>query len=270
MQVWVLGSGSRGNAVVIESGGARILVDAGFQPHDLRARLHAVGVAPESIESVVVTHEHGDHVRGAAASASRFGWTVYATAGTIAAAPSLREAGATPIRAGDTVGIGGFGVTPVRASHDAAEPAVLVVTATASGARCGVAYDLGCVTAPVASALADLDLLLLEANHDELMLAHGPYPPSVRERISGRRGHLSNRVAGLTARGLVHRGLRHIVLAHLSETCNDPRTALRDVGTPLRATRFAGRLSVAPQERSVGPFAAGRRAAAAVQLDLGL
>lgn len=269
MQIWILGSGSRGNAVLIDSGCGRLLVDAGFQPRELQARLAAVGVAPESIDSLVVTHEHTDHVRGVAAAA-RHGWTVYATQGTITASAVLRKAGAVPLVPGIAAAAGAIDVLAVRAPHDAAEPAVIVATARHSGARCAVAYDLGRVTHPVAQALAGADLLVLEANHDELMLAHGPYPPSVRERIAGGRGHLSNRAAALAARAAAHRSLRHVVLAHLSDSCNEARTALRDVAGALRGTRFAGRLAAAPQDRPVGPFSAARREPAALQLTLGL
>jgi phosphoribosyl 1,2-cyclic phosphodiesterase len=117
-----------------------------------------------------------------------------------------------------------------------------------------------------------LDILVIEANHDEGMLRAGPYPASVQARIGGKFGHLSNRVAAQTAGQCMHAGLNNIVLAHLSENCNEPRAALRTVGDTLRRARFKGRLTASSQDRVVGPFTAGASSAALapVQLALGL
>lgn len=270
MRMWLLGSGSRGNAVVLESGDTRILVDAGFAPSILVERMRSVEIAPESIQAVIVTHEHTDHVRGTRALCERFGWAAHATAGTITASRDLAGCNPSSFRAGDAISIGDMDVLSVRSSHDAAEPVVLVVTSRSSGARTGIAYDLGVATQSVTDALCDLDMLILEANHDELMLHAGPYPASVRARISGRNGHLSNGRAGELAREVTHRGLRQIVLAHISEKCNTPRTALGDVSSAMSRTRFTGRLSAAHQDRIAGPFEPGVRRTRAVQLDLAL
>jgi phosphoribosyl 1,2-cyclic phosphodiesterase len=268
--MWLLGSGSRGNAVVLESGGTRILIDAGFSPPILAERMRTVEIAPESIEAVVVTHEHTDHVRGVRVLCDRFGWVAHATAGTITASRDLGLCGATSFRAGDGFSIGDIDLLSIRSSHDAAEPVILVATSRSSGARAGIAYDLGVATQSTIDGLSDLDMLVLEANHDEFMLHAGPYPPSVRARISGRQGHLSNGRAGQLAREVVHRNLRQIVLAHISEKCNTPRTALTDVGGAIARARFTGRLSAATQDRVAGPFEPGARRAAAVQLALAL
>lgn len=268
--MWLLGSGSRGNSVVLESGDTRLLVDAGFAPSILIERMRAVEIAPESISAVVVTHEHTDHVRGVRILCDRYGWTAHSTAGTIAACRDLAACGAKPFRAGDGLSIGDLDLLSVRSSHDAAEPVVLVATSRSTGARTGIAYDLGIATQSVTDALRDLDMLVVEANHDELMLHTGPYPASVRARIAGRNGHLSNGCAGQLAREVAHRGLRHIVLAHLSEKCNAPRTALTDVNGAISRTRFTGRLTAAHQDRVAGPFEPGSRRATAVQLDFAL
>ncbi|MFI5240057.1 MAG: MBL fold metallo-hydrolase, partial [Gemmatimonadales bacterium] len=219
MKVWLLGSGSRGNAVVLESGDSRLLIDAGFAASVLVERLRIADIAPESIQAVVVTHEHTDHVRGVRVLCQRFKWASYATAGTIASCRDLTDCGTTSFRAGAGLSIGDIDLLSVRSSHDAAEPVIVVATSRSSGARTGIAYDLGVATQSVTDALRDLDMLILEANHDELMLHAGPYPASVRARISGRSGHLSNGRAGQLAREVAHRDLRQIVLAHLSEKC---------------------------------------------------
>ena len=271
MRLWVLGTGSRGNAVLLESDGARIIVDAGFGVRALAERLAAGRVAPESIDACVVTHEHADHVKGVRHAASRWGWAVHASSGTAAAHAPLRASNASTFAAGAAFRVGPFAVQTVATPHDAAESVAVVVTAD-SGARAGVCYDLGHAPDAVRLALADLDLLVLESNHDEAMLRAGPYPPSVAERIAGRFGHLSNRAAGALARQVAGPGLRHVVLAHLSESCNEPRLASADVGATLARTRFRGAITTALQDVVVGPFvaAAHKRVAGVEQLALGL
>jgi phosphoribosyl 1,2-cyclic phosphodiesterase len=269
MKVWVLGSGSRGNAVLLESGGSRVLIDAGFTPQVLAERLMAIEVAPESVDAVVVTHEHIDHVRGARVAADRFGWSIYATAGTILAAGELRDV-AIPFRAGDIITVTDLDIAAIASPHDAAEPIVVVATAKSTGARAGIAYDMGCVTHQVADGLRDVDLLVIESNHDEAMLHHGPYPDFVRDRIAGRRGHLSNRSAMQLVRSIAHRALKHVVLAHLSENCNTPALALANMREGIMKGKFVGRVTAAQQDGIVGPFEPGARRPAAVQLDFGL
>lgn len=256
--------------MLLESGDSRLLIDAGFAPGILVERLRSVDIAPESIQSVIVTHEHTDHVRGVRILCERYGWTAHATAGTITACRDLIGCGAKPFRAGDGIAIGDMDILSVKSSHDAAEPVVLTVTSRSTGARTGIAYDLGVATQSVIDVMRDLDMLILESNHDELMLHAGPYPASVRARIAGRHGHLSNGRAGQLAREVAHRNLRQIVLAHLSEKCNTPRAALTDVGSAISRTKFSGRLSAASQDRVAGPFEPGARRTAAVQLALAL
>jgi phosphoribosyl 1,2-cyclic phosphodiesterase len=257
MNLWVLGSGSSGNAVLVQTERSSILIDAGFAPRVLKQRLAVAGVAPESIEAVVVTHEHTDHMKGVAAAAKKWGWTIVSTAGTRMMCPDWAGLRAilTPRKSG--VVVGDFHIETVPVSHDANEPIAVIVTSLGEGARAGIVYDLGHVTESVSRALDKLDILVIEANHDEGMLRAGPYPPSLQRRIAGSFGHLSNRVAGHAASQSVHSGLNNIVLAHLSEKCNNPRTALGTVGDALRRARFKGRLTAASQHSVVGPFCAG-------------
>lgn len=273
MRVWVLGSGSGGNAVLIETESSRILVDAGFAPRTLRQRLAVTGVAPESIEAVIVTHEHADHARGVSAAAKKWGWKVVSTSGTRMMCPDWAGLDLVAGAPSAVIAIGEFQIEMVAVSHDASEPVAVVVTSAASGARAGIVYDLGHVSEALSHAMKGLDVLVLEANHDEGMLRAGPYPPSVRMRIAGRLGHLSNSAAGRAAADSTHSGLGNIVLAHLSESCNDARTALKTVGGQLRRTTFRGRVTAAAQGSVTGPFAAGSRGAgpgAAMPLQLAL
>jgi phosphoribosyl 1,2-cyclic phosphodiesterase len=180
----------------------------------------------------------------------------------------VKESGAKAFRAGTVLQIGDLDITTVKSPHDAAEPIIAVATSRTSGARAGIAYDMGCITEPVVDALTDLDLLVLEANHDEAMLANGPYPPALQRRIAGRRGHLSNRAASQLAKKIAHRSLRHIILAHLSEVCNEPGLAIGTVRDAIRPSRFSGAITAAPQDAVIGPFLPGTRPAK--QLELGI
>jgi phosphoribosyl 1,2-cyclic phosphodiesterase len=262
----MLGSGSRGNALLLECAGSRVLIDAGFSPRVLSARLAEIGVAGESIEAVIVTHEHTDHVRGARACAKRWGWELYATAGTTAAYGELANGSVHTFVAGDTLELSEMSLRSVPTPHDAAEPVAFVATARRSGMRTGIAYDIGHVTTTLRSALTELDLLVLESNHDREMLRNGPYPRIVQTRIAGLKGHLSNDDAAVLASECAHTGLEHVVLAHLSQKCNRPTLAKAAVAGALKKTAFRGRVTAAHQDRVAGPFMAEVRQ----QLNLGL
>lgn len=247
MKVHVLGSGSGGNAIVLESERERVLVDAGFSPRMLATRMRSLAVEPESISALLITHEHGDHVRGARFAAARWKWSVHATPGT-AQGYRFRRVPVTPLSPRRDVILNDFSFKVIRTPHDALEPVALVATARSSGARVGIAYDLGHVTERFARQFADVDVLLLEANHDEEMLWSGPYPWIVKQRIAGARGHLSNEAAGVMARYCVHRGLRHIVLCHLSQTNNRPDVAITAVKAALHGSGYRGTLQAALQD----------------------
>ncbi len=271
MKLWVLGSGSRGNAVLLECGGTRVLIDAGFPATVVARRMRTIGVEPESVQAVIITHEHSDHVRGTALGARRYGWSIHATAGTVAGWPPLVDVPVHTFAAGATLTFDRVDIETVRTSHDAADPVAVIATCRTSGTRAGIVYDLGCATEPVRRAVRDLDLLVLEANHDEEMLHTGPYPFVVRRRIASRSGHLSNRDAAELARECAHAGLREIVLAHLSQVNNEPSLATSAVRGSVARTRFRGGVHAAPQDGVLGPFSpALSRTPAAVQLDLGM
>ena len=269
MKLWSLGSGSRGNAILLESNGARMLVDCGFPARTLAHRLRLAGVEPASIADCVLTHEHGDHVRGAAEASRRWGWTLHATAGTARGTADLAPDGACIFAPGATLELDEFTIETHQAPHDASEPVVLLVTAKAGGVRAGIVYDLGHVPAGLPDRFRDLDLLVVESNHDEGMLRAGPYPPSVQARIAGRSGHLSNRVGAEFARACTNRNLAHVVLAHLSEKCNDSGVAVTAARSALARSSYRGGVHAAPQHAAVGPFLPrASRAAAVSQLSL--
>jgi phosphoribosyl 1,2-cyclic phosphodiesterase len=246
------------------------MVDAGFSPRELARRFAVAQIAPESIEAVIVTHEHGDHVKGACGGSDRWGWSVHATAGTVAAAPELATCDVRTFDAGDTLVFDSMRVLTVPVPHDASDPVGIVATDVPSGARVGVLTDLGEPTLGVRGALRDLDVLVLESNHDDVMLERGPYPVAVRRRIASRTGHLSNRSAAVLARACAHAGLQHLVLAHLSEKCNTPDHALAAVSAALVNSRFRGQVSAAAQDVVRGAFVSSSRSARTTQLSLGL
>jgi phosphoribosyl 1,2-cyclic phosphodiesterase len=271
VKLWVLGSGSAGNAVLVECGESRVLVDAGFSPRVLASRLQDIGVAPASIEACVVTHEHTDHVKGAAAGARRWGWALYASAGTVDACAELVEANCVRVGTGETVSLSRMVATTFATPHDAASPVGVRLSCTNTGATAVVCTDVGHASESVRALCTRADLLVIESNHDEGMLRAGPYPPSVQARIASRTGHLSNRACADLTRGAVHKDLAHVVLAHLSAQCNDRGVAHQTTADALRRTRYRGALSVAMQHHVVGPFLprAGRGAPEA-QYALGL
>lgn len=254
MKVWVLGSGSSGNAVLVECGESRVVVDCGFGTRTIAGRLRSIGIAPASIEACIVTHEHADHIKGAAAASRKWGWSLFASIGTVDVWEDLRRVRCTRVPVGESVILPHMTMTTYAVPHDAVSPIGVRLTSTATGASAVVCTDLGHASVSARALCRDADILVLESNHDEAMLRAGPYPPSVQARIASRVGHLSNRAAADLARESVNRNLAHVVLAHISEHCNDHGLAQRAMRDVLRRTRFAGTTSVALQHSVVGPF----------------
>jgi len=224
-----LGSGSEGNALVVESGGAappiRILIDCGFGPARARQRLERLGLAPRDLHAIFVTHEHGDHLGGAARLARTAGIPLHITRGTVAA--GLREIpdGVTLrfIEADRPVELEGLRIEPVPVPHDAREPVQFVVDDGTR--RLGVLTDLGQSTPHLIRRLSRLDALVLECNHDPRLLHEGPYPWALKQRIAGPWGHLGNDAAAALLAGLDQSRLRMLVAAHLSRSNNRPELA---------------------------------------------
>ncbi len=268
MRGWTLGSGSSGNALLLESGPHRILIDCGFGPRAIATRLKAIDVAPESISALLLTHEHVDHAQGAERAQKKYRWPVYASVGTLAALRDIEPRWRHPITPGEMLGLDGFSIEAVAIPHDAAGPLAFAVTATASGARVGVAHDLGAVPEALRRVFAACDALCVEANHDEELLRNGPYPRALQERIRGGRGHISNAQAATLAADLAGPSLQSMTLLHLSEVNNRPDLAERAVAAAMRRAGFRGGVSAAPR-RSVGEaFVLGARRAVSVQLSL--
>lgn len=222
MRFALLGSGSRGNATLIEAGGARLLLDCGFTLAETEARLQRLGCEPGSIAALLLTHEHSDHVRGALAFARRHRVPLWATAGTRLAVQRNDGNGVEwgLLTGGACAQIAGFEVRSVTVPHDAREPCQFVVAHRAR--RLGLLTDTGCITPHIRAAYQACDALLFEYNHDASLLRDGPYPPQLKARIRSGWGHLSNDQSQRFLSELDLTRAQHLVALHLSETNNTP------------------------------------------------
>jgi phosphoribosyl 1,2-cyclic phosphodiesterase len=318
----VLASGSKGNSTVITGGRTRVLVDAGLSCRELFKRMRAAGEEPETLNAIVVTHEHQDHVNGLAVTARKLGIPVYFTEATHRAwmrwliprrqmtyaqwleqcrrqaaerqaepeasvsvdcdpdeaesqpqdvsnpGPVLPAESSTPalkddptwlpaveyFEAGRPFIVGDLLLSPFTIPHDAADPVGFVIST--EGVRMGFATDLGYITPNVKQQLRELDLLLLESNHDLEMLRDGPYPWSVKQRVLSRVGHLSNDAASEFLSASYDGQAAYVILAHLSENNNLPELARVSAERALvgRASLLANRLLLAEQNQPLAPI----------------
>jgi phosphoribosyl 1,2-cyclic phosphodiesterase len=223
-----LQSGSNGNCIYVEAGGVRLLFDAGIAGSLAERRLKACGRDIRDVDALFISHDHADHVRCAGIYQRKFGIPIYATPGTLHTALSRHPLGKLThveyFRPGGAVSMGGVTVQTIPTTHDSAEGAAFVVEA--DGRRLGILTDLGHPFAGLDEIIGSLDAVFIESNYDPGMLAQGSYPPSLKQRIRGPRGHLSNaEAAELVAR--CGSRLAWVCIAHLSENNNSPALALR-------------------------------------------
>ena len=231
-----IGSGSEGNGLVVESGGTRIMIDCGFGVRDTIARLARIGVEPESLAAIVVTHEHADHIGGVPAFAARYSIPVWLTFGTleIVAERFYEMERVYAFDSYERLPIGALEVRPFTVPHDARDPVQFVVSDGAH--RVGVVTDLGSSTRHVEASLSGCDALVLECNHDPDMLAQSDYPMSLKDRIAGRFGHLCNEGAAALLAALDTTRLAHVIAAHLSQQNNTPERARAALAGALGCT----------------------------------
>ncbi|MFL5422216.1 MAG: MBL fold metallo-hydrolase [Myxococcales bacterium] len=256
MRLCVLGSGSLGNCVWVEAPGARILVDAGLSHRETLRRCRDAGLDLRDLTDICITHEHGDHCVGAAVIARKTGARVHATVGTFRALRDPPPAELCfPLPSGELV-VGSLRIRAVPVPHDALEPVAYVLEergADGRPIRAAIVTDLGFPTRALAGSLQDLDALVLEMNHDPRLVIEGPYPPSLKRRLLSDVGHLSNAQGGQLLRRVAHAGLRHVVLAHLSEQNNTESYARREAEAALQLRSGRASLVVAPQTRPLPP-----------------
>lgn len=218
-----LGSGSEGNALVIEAGRTRLMLDCGFGVDETELRLARLGLAPGDLDGIVVTHEHGDHADGVLPFARRHDLWVWMTYGTAQAIGCAAHSDVVVFDSHAPFAAGDIEVRPFPVPHDAREPVQFVLSDGA--VRLGVLTDIGAPTRHVREMLSGCDALVLECNHDAAMLAEGPYPPSLKSRIAGSYGHLANDASATLLAALDRARLKHVIAAHLSQTNNRPDLA---------------------------------------------
>ncbi|MFC1523375.1 MBL fold metallo-hydrolase [Thermodesulfobacteriota bacterium] len=220
MRFCVLGSGSKGNSTYIESGDTGILIDAGFSGIEIERRLTAVGVDISMVSAILVTHEHTDHIRGVAVLSRRHGLPVYVSSATRKAANSKFQklSSCEEFSPGTSFLLQDIKIHPFSVSHDAADPVGFIVDD--GRYRVGYCTDTGMVSRLMCHRLGGCNGLILESNHDPLLLKNGPYPPALKQRVRSKDGHLANHEAVTFLADLMHDELNHVILAHISETNN--------------------------------------------------
>ena len=222
-----LGSGSRGNATLIEHANTCVLLDCGFTLKETERRLARLDKSPQQISAILVTHEHSDHANGVGPLARKYDLPVYLTAGTYQQSRIGQVNQLYNINCHSTFAIMDIQIQPVPVPHDAREPCQFIFDDGAK--KLGVLTDLGSITPFVKQSYRQLDSLLLECNHDLEMLEQGPYPLALKRRISGEYGHLSNNQAGGLLREIEIKHLQHLVISHISEQNNSTQRAVNEV-----------------------------------------
>ena len=271
----MLGSGSAGNATLLQHGNQRVLIDVGLSYREVARRLDSIEVTPASIGAVVITHAHGDHTRGAALFSRRHEVPVHATPATRAVWGEAAVWSWGDLRCDTASEICGFRFTPFAVSHDAAGETVAFQIETPDGGI-GFATDVGVVTPSLRTRFRDCRVLVMESNHATDLLQVGPYARSTKARISGARGHLSNESLAVFVREHLGRSVRCLVLAHLSRVNNVPEIAEMTCREALEARgRHDVRVVVSGQDRvaetvDLGAWAAPRRPGPAVSRQVAL
>jgi phosphoribosyl 1,2-cyclic phosphodiesterase len=255
VKIAVLASGSAGNALLVSSDTTRVLVDAGLSARRTLSCLEGIDVDPCSVDAVLITHEHRDHVGGLGPLVRKLDLPIYGTAGTLGAVRELLGPGAvgTPVEAGRSFRIGSLSVSPFSVSHDCVDPVCYSIGSRTH--RAVIATDLGALGKVARYHLSRADCVVLEFNHDEGMLIDGSYPWSLKRRIMSRVGHLSNEVAAREVERLAGGRMSLLVLAHLSRENNTQELAMSAASSALgRAERDDVRVAVSHQDRPIGPF----------------
>lgn len=240
MQFSSLGSGSKGNGTLVRYKDCTLLVDCGFTLKQTIKRLERLDVTPEQLDAVIVTHEHSDHLGGVGPLARKYQLPVYMTPGT----HRSRNIGVLPevvlIKNYLPFSIKSIDVIPVAVPHDASEPAQFIFEA--NDRRLGILTDLGSITPHIEMHYQSCDGLVLEANHDSLMLASGKYPHSLKQRVGGPWGHLNNRQAAEFLTRVDRSRLKELVVAHISLQNNTvalAKEALADISAPIDNVYYA-------------------------------
>ena len=233
MDFFSVASGSSGNCICLGSDQCHVMIDAGISGKRIEEGMNTYDYTTSDMDGVLITHEHSDHIQGLGVVARKYGLPIYATKGTADAILQSSSVGKIDpslfhvIEAGKTFFIGNLEIYPMSISHDAADPVAYLVSDGRH--RVGIVTDLGYYDADIVSHMEGLDALLLEANHDIHMLQVGAYPYPLKQRILGERGHLSNETSGQLLGQILHDGMQHILLGHLSKENNYDELAYETV-----------------------------------------
>jgi len=228
VRLTILGSGSGGNCAYLETDDVRILIDAGFSARQIRQRLATIGRTPENLSGILITHEHSDHIQGLAALCDKLRLPIYCNRATKDALEYQLQTrlACRLFTTGGSFEIGDMCVETFMVPHDAQDPVGFLIRT--AGGNIGFLTDLGHTNKLVIERIRPANVLVLEANHDVKMLQESPHRPwSLKQRILGRHGHLSNEAAAETAAQVMSAHLRHLYLGHLSRECNRPEIARR-------------------------------------------
>ena len=258
MRLCSIASGSSGNCIYVGSEHTHLLVDAGISKKRIEEGLEKLGISGCDLSGILVTHEHSDHIQGLGVFCRKHAIPIYATKGTLMGIKACKSLGEMPdnifreIQADVPFEIGNLTVKPFAISHDANEPTGFRVEKEEKSVA--IATDLGVYDDYVVDKLKNLNAIVLEANHDVHMLEVGPYPYPLKQRVLGSRGHLSNELSGRLLCDILHEGLQHILLGHLSKENNYPELAYETVKleVTLSDTPFDGAklpLMVADREK---------------------
>lgn len=233
MRVASLGSGSKGNATLVQHGSATLMIDCGFSAKETERRLALLGVDAAELTAILVTHEHGDHIRGVGALSRKYDLPVYCSSGTASGDVLGKIADLQLINLHQSFSIADIEIQPVPVPHDAREPCQFIFHAEQR--VLGLLTDLGSISAHVESEYRACETLLLEFNHDLDMLARGPYPPSLKQRVAGNWGHLNNTQAIGFLETLLGDGLQQLIASHISETNNCASVVTSEISPYLEA-----------------------------------
>lgn len=256
MHFSVLGSGSNGNALYVESGKTSILIDAGFSGKEIEKRLAIHGKELSELKGLFLTHEHGDHIQGAGVISRRCSLPVYANHGTFKGSEKRVKKlhKRVEFETGSICEVQDLEIRSFRISHDTLDPVGYIISDGKHSIAC--CTDTGSVTHLIANRLSNCDALILEFNHDLTMLKNGPYPFPLQQRVRSNQGHLANNDAAAFLKSLIHDKLQQVILAHLSETNNRADIALQSA-TSVLPSELHSILSVASQERPTEMFTLG-------------
>lgn len=252
MRFSVIASGSSGNACYVETAHSNILVDAGLSCRELIRRLELIGVKPESLDALVITHEHLDHIRGAGPMSRLLDIPVYLNASTFKKGIKTLGNLSRPVlvHTGQSITINDLSVETFTKCHDAVDPMGLIISS--NGMRLGMITDLGRSTRLVEDRLKGCQALIIEFNYDQTMLEEGPYPLDLKRRIKGPDGHLSNQQASELLKTVYHKNLSFVIPAHISEKNNLPEKALKEAKNALSERgKNNTRILISHQDRPV-------------------